>query len=183
MRLFAGIAMSEEARQVLERATLRLRAPEDGLRWSLPEQWHITLVFLGTVGTEQYEPLVRVLRGIRGAVVPVEVDGVGMFDRPGILYAAVEVSPALARLQRALAKAVESVGFELEDRPYRPHITLARSRHRAGAKTLSRLRPKAEQQRVRARWNAPEFLLYESVPSPSGSRYEVRERFVLTEGE
>ena len=49
MRLFVGLAVDEAVKGTLERLTLRLRAKEDGLRWSTPDQWHVTLVFLGEV--------------------------------------------------------------------------------------------------------------------------------------
>jgi 2'-5' RNA ligase len=102
-----------------------------------------------------------------------------MFERVGILYAAVEVTAELERLQRATAEAVRASGLVVEDRPYRPHVTLARSKGAAGIRTLKRLRPALEQQRLRVGWIATEFLLYESQPTPTGSRYVVRARFGL----
>jgi 2'-5' RNA ligase len=76
---------------------------------------------------------------------------------------------------------VRRVGLEIEERPYRAHITLARSRNRDGRKAIEPLRRLAEQQRLSVRWEAKEFLLYESQLSPGGSRYVVRERFALSE--
>jgi 2'-5' RNA ligase len=78
-----------------------------------------------------------------------------------------------------VAAAVRRAGLEVEERPYRAHITLARSRNREGKKTIARLGRSAEQQRLSARWQAAEFLLYESQLSPGGSKYVVRERFGL----
>lgn len=166
----------------MERVSLRLRAADDGLRWSAPEQWHITLAFLGSVESAGESVLLRELRRIRLPSAPLEIDGLGMFERVGILYASVEVMPALAELQRVTAESVRASGLPLEDRPYRPHVTLARSKGRAGMQALKRLRPMLEQQRPRARWTATEFLLYESQPSPGGSQYLVRARFALAAG-
>ena len=179
MRLFLGLALSDEARAAMERVSLRLRAAGDGLRWSSPEQWHITLAFLGLVEGAGESVLLRELRRIRLQGAPLEIDGLGIFERVGILYAAVEVTQALSELQRATAEAVRASGLTLEDRPYRPHVTLARSKGRAGMQALKRLRPLLEQQRPRARWTAAEFVLYESQPSPGGSQYLVRARFAL----
>ena len=165
----------------MERLSLRLRGVNDGLRWSSPEQWHITLAFLGSVESAGESVLLRELRRIRLPPAALAIDGLGLFERVGILYAAVEVMPALAELQRATAEAVRASGLALEDRPYRPHVTLARSKGRAGMQTLKRLRPMLEQQRPCARWTATEFLLYESQPSPGGSQYLVRARFALAE--
>jgi 2'-5' RNA ligase len=179
MRLFVGLALSEEAKQRLERLTLRLRAPEDGLRWTSAEQWHITLVFLGTVEDKERALLLRELGRVHAAAAAVRIEGLGTFDRTGILYAAVEVSPQLLHLQKRVAEAVRASGFEVEDRAYRPHITLARSRNREGSRALQRLKPALEKQRLRVDWRAEEVLVYESELSPSGSRYRVEQRFRL----
>lgn len=179
MRLFVGLAVSEAVKDALERLTLRLRVKDDGLRWSTPDQWHVTLAFLGEVNDEARARLVQELREVRQPIQALQIDGLGVFDRAGILHAKVEVTPQLQRLYGAVVAVVKRVGLELEDRPYRAHITLARSRNRDGRKTIGRLRGSAEQQRLRERWEAHEFLLYESQLSTGGSRYVVQERFGL----
>ncbi len=179
MRLFVGLAIAEEVKQALERVTLRLRAKDDGLRWSTPDQWHVTLVFLGELADEARGRLVRELAELRLPPVSLRMDGLGVFERAGILYAQVEVTPELLRIYEAVAAAVTRAGLEVEDRPYRAHVTLARSRNRDGKKTIERLRRSSVQQRLNERWDAAEFLLYESKLSPKGSAYVVRERFAL----
>ena len=179
MRLFVGLAIDEAVKETLERLTLRLRTKDDGLRWSTPDQWHVTLVFLGEVDDEAHARLVREFAEVRQPELMLRMERLGVFERAGILHAEVEVSPELLRLYEAVASAVRRVGLEVEERPYRAHITLARSRNRDGRKTMERLRRSAEQQRLSARWEAREFLLYESQLSPGGSRYVVRERFEL----
>jgi 2'-5' RNA ligase len=177
MRLFVGLAIDEAVKETLERLTLRLRAKDDGLRWSTPDQWHVTLVFLGEVDDAAHARLVRQLAELRHSAFMLRMERLGVFERAGILHAEVEVSPDLLRLYEAVAAAVRKAGLEVEDRPYRAHITLARARNREGKKTIARLEGSAEQQRLSVRWEASEFLLYESQLSPGGSRYVVRERF------
>lgn len=179
MRLFVGLAVDEAVKETLERLTLRLRAKDDGLRWSTPDQWHVTLVFLGEVDDEKRARLVRELAGVRQPELRLRIVQSGVFERSGILHAEVEVSPELLRLYEAVAAAVRRVGLPVEARPYRAHITLARAKNRDGRKTIGRLRRATEQQRLSAGWKAKEFLLYESQLSPGGSRYVVRERFAL----
>ena len=179
MRLFVGLAIDEAVKETLERLTLRLRTKDDGLRWSTRDQWHVTLVFLGEVEDDARARLVRELAAVQRPALMLRMEQLGVFERAGILHAEVEVSSELLRLYEAVAGAVRRVGLEVEERPYRAHMTLARSRNRDGRKTMERLRRSAEQQRLSARWKATEFLLYESQLSPSGSRYVVRERFVL----
>jgi 2'-5' RNA ligase len=179
MRLFVGLAVDEAVKEMLERLTLRLRAKDDGLRWSTPDQWHVTLVFLGELDDEARARLVRELREVRQPVLRLQMDRLGVFERSGILYAEVQVSAELLRLYEAVAAAVRKAALEVEERPFRAHITLARARNKDGRKAIDRLRRSAEQQKLSARWEVAEFLLYESQLSPGGSRYVVRERFAL----
>jgi 2'-5' RNA ligase len=181
MRLFVGLAISEAVEESLERLTLRLRVKDDGLRWSTPDQWHVTLVFLGEVEDAARAKLVQALSTLRQPPLKLRMERLGVFERSGILYAEVEISEELLHLYEAVAAAVRRCGLEVEERPYRAHITLARARNREGRKAVERLRTVAsrEQQRLRASWGAEEFLLYESQLSPGGSKYVVRERFAL----
>jgi RNA 2',3'-cyclic 3'-phosphodiesterase len=179
MRLFVGLAIDEKVKETLERLTLRLRAKDDGLRWSTPDQWHVTLVFLGEVDDETRSRLVRELARVRQAPLKLHMERMGVFERSGILHAEVEVSAELLRLYEAVAEAVQRVGLTVEERPYRAHITLARARNKDGRKMIAQLRRSAEQQRLSARWEAAEFLLYQSQLSPQGSSYVVQERFRL----
>ncbi len=179
MRLFVGLAVDAAVKEALERLTLRLRTKDDGLRWSTPDQWHVTLVFLGEVEDEARARLVRELATVQPPPLKLHVERLGVFERAGILHVELGVSPQLLRLYEAVAASVRRAGLEVEDRPYRAHITLARSRNRDGRKAIARLRSSTERQRVSAQWEAVEFLLYESQLSPGGSRYVVRERFAL----
>jgi 2'-5' RNA ligase len=179
MRLFVGLAVSDGIKEVLERLTLRLRAKDDGLRWSTPDQWHVTLVFLGEVDDESRNRLVNELATVRQTRLALRIEGLGVFQRAGILHAEIEVTPELLRLYEAAAAAVKRAALDVEERPYRAHITLARSRNRDGRRTMERLQRAAQQQRLSERWDVTEFLLYESQLSPSGSRYVARERFGL----
>ena len=95
MRLFVGLPLPAEITEQLSRLSLRLRSPDDGLRWSAAESWHITLVFLGNTSQPQFA-CVRERLGALTAVTPLEIGmgGVGFFDRVGIFFAAVEPSTA-----------------------------------------------------------------------------------------
>ena len=179
MRLFVGIPLAEAVVEELSKVSLRFRAKDDGLRWSAPEPWHITLQFLGNTGQQQYECVVARLRELRFQPVPVRLEGLGFFDRAGIFFAGVAVSPELAALQQRVTAATSHCGFVPEDRPYHPHITLARSKGKDGKHSLRRLEVRIHGQPNLGRFTAQEFVLYESVTHPGGSEYSIRERFPL----
>jgi 2'-5' RNA ligase len=177
MRLFIGIPLAPAAVNELSSLSLRLRSSDNGLRWSTPESWHITLQFLGSTSPEQYTSVAARLRELRFAPVPIQLDSIGFFDRAGIFFADVAVTPALLSLQQSVTSKTGLCGFVPEDRPYHPHITLARSKGKSGKQSLSRLKNSIRVQPRFTSFKAEEFLIYESFLSPSGSRYEIRERF------
>jgi len=179
MRLFVAISMADSTVDQFSRFTGRLKSRADGLRWTAPESWHITLQFLGETGADTEACVVARLREVHLPPVPVRFEGLGFFDRTGIFYAGVAVTPELLLLQREVERATAQCGFVPEKRPFRPHITLARGRtERQGCK-FDALRARIQQPPVFSGFTAPEFLLYESFLGAGGARYEVRERFAL----
>ena len=177
MRLFVGIAMAAELADELAGVRARLERPGDGLRWSAREGWHITLQFLGSVTEEQCACVVSRLRGVRCGALRVRLEGLGFFDRAGVFFTDVVVSPELVALQKEVMGATGGCGFKAEERPYHPHITLARNKGREDG--VRRLKTRVGNAPEFGEFLAREFLLYESFPGASGSRYEVRERFGL----
>lgn len=181
MRLFIGIPLAAATSDTLAAISnqLRTKAAPDTLRWSAPESWHITLQFLGSTRPEQYDCITARLRTVHHSPIGIELGAVGIFDRAGVLFVDVHVSPQLTELQQAITAATAPCGFAPEDRPYHPHITLARRKGKSGGRELRSLKSQALQQPHIAAFTADSFLLYESSPTPQGSRYDVRERFPL----
>jgi 2'-5' RNA ligase len=179
MRLFVAVPLLAGVIGELSAISRRLQSGGDGLRWSAPDTWHITLQFLGNTGPEQYECTVARLRALHSSPVPIRLEELGCFDRTGILFAGVEVSPELLLLQKRVTAATALCGFVPGTRPYQPHITLARSKGKAQRPGLSELKAKIRIQPHFTRFVAEEFLLYESFLGPGGSRYEIRQRFPL----
>ncbi|HXR39231.1 MAG TPA: RNA 2',3'-cyclic phosphodiesterase [Terracidiphilus sp.] len=177
MRLFVAIPLASAVIDELRGISARLQTNGDGLRWSQPESWHVTLQFLGNTGPEQYDCTVSRLREVRFRPVPVVLEELGFFDRAGVFFAGVKLTPELLLLQNRVTEATEVCGFIPETRPYQPHITLARWKGNGQRQGLERLRAKIARQPQFTRFVAEEFLLFESFLGPGGSRYEVRERF------
>jgi 2'-5' RNA ligase len=179
MRLFVGIPLAAGVIGELSAAVARLRSDGDGLRWPAPESWHVTLQFLGDAGRGEYDCVVSRLRELRLPSVPIQFDGLGLFDRAGILIAAVRVTPELLLLQKRVTAATQLCGFIPETRPYQPHITLARDKRQGQRRGMVELKAAIGRQPNFTGFVAGEFLLYESFLGPAGSRYEIRERFPL----
>jgi 2'-5' RNA ligase len=156
---------------------MRLRSDSDGLRWTAPESWHITLQFLGN--TPEYACIVARVGELQSSPVPVQLEGLGFFERAGVFFAGVKLTAELGTLQQRVTAATGHCGFIPETRPYHPHITLARSKSK-GAKALRELKAKIHREPRFSGFLAREFVLYESVPGAKGSHYEVKEHFQLS---
>ncbi len=179
MRLFVGIPLADAVTDEITKISMRLRSSGDGLRWTARESWHITLDFLGNASPIQYEGLVVQLHKLHLRPVPIQLAELGCFDRFGVFFAGVKVSPELQLLQKRVVAATGLCGFVSEARPYQPHITLARGKGHGPRQGLGDLKAKIRQQALFTSFVAGEFLLYESFLGPGGSRYEIRDRYPL----
>ncbi len=186
MRLFVGIALADEVVRELAAVATQLQDAASGqgasgsrLRWTEPESWHVTLQFLGNAAQEQYECLRAQLGEVRAAAVALTLGELGSFDRSGVFFADVVVTPELAVLQQKVADATARCGFVAETRPFHPHITLARAKDQGRASGLRKLKGAMRSQPAFSGCTAREFLLYESHLGREGARYQVRGRFAL----
>jgi len=179
MRLFVGIPLAVAVRGELSGLAARLKSKDDGLRWTAPESWHITLEFLGNTSPEQYECVAARLSELHLPSVPIALEKLEFFARAGILIVAVRPAPQLLLLQQRVSAAAGLCGFTPETRPYQPHITLARSKGKGRSQEPTQLKAKIQRQPAFTSYLAEEFLLYESFLGATGSRYEVRKRFLL----
>jgi RNA 2',3'-cyclic 3'-phosphodiesterase len=180
-RLFIGIPLAAATATDLAAAVHRLhsKAAPEILRWSAPESWHITLQFLGSTTLQQYECVTAHLRELRYPSVQIRPGALDTFDRAGVLFVDVPVSPELLALQQAVTAATAPCGFAPEMRPYHPHITLARRKGKGGGRELRNLKIQIDPPPRFSSFTAESFVLYESIPTPEGSRYEIREQFPL----
>lgn len=167
-RLFVAVWPPAE---VLEAVAALPRPPLPGLRWTDPQQWHVTLRFIGRV--EDPDPVVVAMAQAVGPLAPIPVragPAVGRFGQR-VLHVPVE---GLGVVASAVVAATSEFGEPPEDRPFSGHLTLARVRK--GARVD--LRPLAGMP-VAGEWTVREVTLVESRLSPAGARYEVVERFPL----
>ena len=130
MRVFVAVVPPPEVALHLE-DFLEPRRDVEGPRWSSPEQWHLTLAFMGAAPERCLEPLVdAVAEAVRGRpVLPLAVTGGGCFPdvtRARVLWAGVEGGAALAPLAAAVRTASGLVGAAPEGGDFVPHVTLGR---------------------------------------------------------
>jgi 2'-5' RNA ligase len=179
MRLFVGMPLAPVMIDELSAIALRLRSKVDGLRWLPPESWHITLQFLGNTSQEQYESISAKLRALKMPPVRIKLEGLSVFDRVGVLFTGVALTPVLRMLHDRVVTTTADCGFVAETRPYLPHISLARFKANRSRQELLALKAQLRHQPEFAPVFAREVLIYESFLGITGSRYEICERFPL----
>ena len=174
-RVFAAVPLSPEARLALARQIEDLDIPG---KVSRAENWHLTLRFLGTVDRVTYE---RFLHAIGDQEHPepftVSFDGLGAFPntrRAAVVWAGVDQGIVELELLNELAEsAAQAAGLAAEERPYRPHLTLARVRPPQNIAQL-------ESSILDVSYLADRMVVYRSNLGRGGARYEALEEFRLS---
>jgi 2'-5' RNA ligase len=149
---------------------------------------HLTLKFLGSTAPENAGLLADILEESANSFYRfvVELGDVGAFPnlrKPQTIWLGVERAEPLILLAEEIDRAVSSLGFEREARPFRPHLTLGRVRSPRGLRDLSQaLLTPAEQPAVPTSWAVNEIELIRSELRPSGPVYTTLHRANLREG-
>lgn len=180
MRMFVGIPLPEPASAKLSRTVAGLSLPESDFRRSRPQDWHITLQFLGNVAQKQFECLLPRLSAIPLPPVSIYVGTIEFLSSQ--ILAAQAGSAELSNLAHHVNAATAACGFTPENRPWMPHITLARKKRGASRASMATLRTRSERIAMddfRCKFVATEFFLYQSFTEPERARYEIRARFPL----
>jgi 2'-5' RNA ligase len=187
MRLFVAIEMNrsieEAAREVIDdlRGRVARLAPRARVTWSAPERIHITVRFIG----EADEARVQNIRAALGPTIDapvfdVTVEGVGAFPlrgAPHVFWAGLtDGRDNLLEVERAVSRRLESL-VPAEERPYSPHLTLARVKEPGSLSRTTLFEGLATRQFGRVHVDA--ITLFESRLSPKGATHVPLQRTAL----
>ena len=173
MRLFVALEIAAQIRNHLADFVARIKPQIGEARWSRPDALHITLKFLGHVPDEKRHAIEERLGRVEAGAFSLSLREVGVFPNlksPRVIWVGVQAPRDLARLAEQIEFSLEPLGFAREERPYSPHVTLARFKvrpNKAGVSVAISSAPKDGFGTMTAK----EFHLYESKPSPQGSQY------------
>lgn len=184
MRLFVALEIPEPVRREVARrmAGLRDRLPRG--RWVDPANLHLTLLFLGQIDDARVPALTAALREAFAKHPPLELRlaGGGTFPprrTARVAWVGMETPGDLLALQADVSDAaVAAVGYEPEERPFSPHVTLARCDPpwpRDAAEKFATAFPGT----IGQPWTAESGVLMESKLSPKGASYRVVEALPL----
>jgi 2'-5' RNA ligase len=182
MRMFVAVRPPEQVLDDLAGYVEPRRDVDSPLRWTRPEQWHITLAFLPSVADRQLDGLVeRLAETTAGrSTFQLALAGAGAFPNPArakLLWAGLggDLEP-LGRLAGAIRSAAGRSGTHVEGGEFRPHLTLARIGRPLDVTRWLRVFALY----ASAGWQVEDVVLYHSQLGNGPARYTAVERFPLS---
>lgn len=175
-RLFTGLEVPAEAAATLEMK----RGGLHGARWVDPENYHITVRFIGDVDRAVGREIAAALGRLSGfAPFRVSVTHLGAFggNRPRTIYAGLEFPEALSRLHAAQERILRRLGLEPDSRRFTPHVTLARLRDVPAREVARYLSGQGQVQPLR--FDVSRFVLFSSRESVGGGPYVIEGAYDL----
>jgi 2'-5' RNA ligase len=175
-RLFVAIDMPEAINRQLAGLCHGVR----GAKWVAPEQFHLTLRFIGEVDGPTVGDIAEALGTFEAEAFSLALKGVGHFPpkrAPKVLWAGIEGDGALIRLHDKVESAIVRLGFEPESRNFAPHVTLARLRDAPIRRVSEFLAEHALFQT--ALFAVSEFHLYSSHLSSNGAIHSIEATYPL----
>ncbi|MCQ4161065.1 RNA 2',3'-cyclic phosphodiesterase [Roseomonas sp. GC11] len=135
-RLFVALPLPERLRDQFA----ELAGGIPGARWVPPENYHLTLRFIGEIDGWQADEVDEALAGIRARPFPLTFSGLDIFEKAGrihSLHVKAERGERLLHLQSKVETALQRAGLPPERRRFAPHVTLARTERAAPDKLIS----------------------------------------------
>ena len=173
-RLFTGLEIPAALADELS----LFRGGLSGGRWIDPENYHITLRFIGDTDRHMARDISLSLAQIRRAAFTVTLAGLDYFggDRPHAIVAKAHAASPLLELQAEQERLLRRIGLAPEPRKFTPHITLARLRHTPPIAVADYLGNRGFLSR---RFDAARFVLFSSRDSVGGGPYQIEAAYPL----
>jgi len=178
-RLFTGLEIPPPVAQTL--AMMRGGLP--GARWIDPENYHLTLRFIGDIDDALANEIAGLLGRVHRRPFQLRLEGLSSFGgrKPrAVVASAAQVSP-LMELQAEHDRMLQRLGLEPEGRKYTPHVTLARLRDSSSHQVADYLAARGHYRSMS--FEVSRFVLFSSRASIGGGPYVVEEAYPLAADE
>jgi RNA 2',3'-cyclic 3'-phosphodiesterase len=178
-RLFTGLEIPPDAVAMLT----GLRGGLTGARWIDPENYHLTLRFIGDIDNRTAHSVAEMLDRIHRPAFSITLDGVGVFGgrKPHSVFASVASSQPLTALQAEQERLMQMLGLPPDPRKFAPHVTVARLRGVPPAAVATYI-----ESRGGFYWGPigiSRFVLFSSRSGQGGGPYVVEEAYSLEGGD
>jgi len=169
-RLFFALWPSDQVRRSISDVLSSLPAKING-RAVQAHNLHETLHFVGQVTESTKDCMHAAAQSINAEAFQLNLDRFGHFSKAKIFWLGTQDTPVqLTRLHKELGIAIAECGFNIEKRPFTPHITLSRKCRQVETAQIEFSIP----------WQVEEFVLVESITYQEGVNYQVIEKYPLS---
>lgn len=184
MRLFVAVNLTDEVRRQVVDAMAPIRLPDARVRWVAEESFHVTVKFLGEVGTDEVTASQEVMDDVARRFESFEIGygGFGAFpnaSRPKTIWMGCEYQATLELIQHEMVLQMAGIGFEPEGRRFNPHVTLGRVMRNTARGELDSILSIMETLNFETADYVETIDLMASVRTAGGSRYECLHRSTL----
>ena len=176
IRSFLAIELPKPILGKIEEVQGDLRSTHADVRWVSPEKIHLTLKFFGNIEESRIDLIFKSIEEPVRNTLPfsVRVRGAGAFPslrNPRVIWMGLaEGKEGLVSLQEEIEVRLEEIGFEPEDRPFQPHLTLGRVKSSRGKEELVRRMEKFAEEEF-GDFQVERVALFKSELRPSGPIY------------
>jgi RNA 2',3'-cyclic 3'-phosphodiesterase len=182
-RIFIAVKVEAEEPLLLMLSSLKSGLSNDIIKWTSPDNIHITLAFLGDTEENMIKLISSMLKEKCKETERFELilKGLGVFRNSGdprIIWTGIEPSEKLVHLYEIIMKGLKGLNIKLEDRPFNPHLTIGRIKQLNDKKTLRILIEQYQNAELQI-IPVPEVILYESILLHSGPVYKPLAKFNL----
>jgi RNA 2',3'-cyclic 3'-phosphodiesterase len=183
-RLFIAVRTTPDNNFTKLYSSLRNELAGESIKWMIPENIHLTLVFLGNTDEHRIPDIERILKSVcnRTQNFEISLKGFGVFKNisdPRVAWAGLYHSDKLATLQGLIAGALSEAGISIQDKPFVPHVTIGRIK---GIKDQDRFKMTMLKYHITdiQRVQVKEVILFESILKEEGAVYKQVSAFSLT---
>lgn len=184
LRLFLAIPVPEMVRAELLRLQRELQPflPPRAVRWTKPEQLHLTLKFLGNVPVADTGALSASVREVCAGAPPLwlRAEGLGFFPparSPRVFWADIKsLDGFMAPFQAQLERSAQPFAEKREETEFTPHVTIARF-EKLRRTEVEKLNTALPDGRIFGEWIAKEVHLIQSSLQPSGALHAILDTF------
>lgn len=174
-RTFIAIKIDPGAELLKLFSALKKELGIESVKWTDPGQIHITLAFLGDTSDKSISEVSTMLHSTCSSKesFSFDISGIGVFrniNDARVIWAGIKNSEELGSLFTVVKTGLENIGISLEDRAFRPHITLGRVRRNIDRNLLERL-VKQYDRKLFQKAEVREVIYFESILRPEGALY------------
>jgi len=176
IRSFIAIEIPREIKNKIAEIQNKLRETSTDVRWVNPGTIHLTLKFLGNIEKTQIQDILSAIKHSSEGINPfsVEIKSIGVFPKleyPRVVWIGIkEERNSLLTLQKRIEENLSSLGFDKEERDFKPHLTLGRVKSQKGKEKLISLIQQSKDISL-GKFDVKEICLMQSILKPSGAEY------------